>query len=176
MPFVTIQLQLSEPARAEVDALRKAASDPMLGVSVPHCTLLPPQRVASTDWPEALAVLWNAARASSRFSIRLGSVDYWADRRLLFLGVLTVEPVIALHRRLQKAPLQPDRVLPYAPHVTLALGIDPEPARQWCHALSGFETETEIAAVHTRLRLPDRTWTTAASFPLRTDRRTRSPR
>jgi 2'-5' RNA ligase len=167
MPFLTVQLQISPPAATEVDTLRRASGDPSYGHSLPHCTLVPPQQVAAVDLPRALAILWDVAHATLGFSVRLGAAAYWTQRRTLHFRLLEGEDrVKALRERVHVPPFRTDDKWPFVPHVTIAADIDATRAGIWTTALQGFETESDVTAIHVRLRSARQGWATAASFHL----------
>ena len=70
-----VVLLLDPPVATEVDGLRRALGDGALGRIAPHITLGPPVNVADRDLAGALAVVREAASATSPLRLKLGTGD-----------------------------------------------------------------------------------------------------
>ena len=65
-------------AAIEIQALRRALSDPSLPSIAPHVTLVPPLRLKDHDLPEAIRLLHRAAADFEPFTVTLGPPDTFA--------------------------------------------------------------------------------------------------
>jgi 2'-5' RNA ligase/GNAT superfamily N-acetyltransferase len=164
-----VALLLPQPLADEVDGLRRALDDPVLGRVPPHLTLVPPVNVAERDIGEALDVLRSAAAASSPFTLRLGPpATFWPDSPVVHLpagGDLAA--LDRLRALVFRPPLARPLTWPFVPHVTLADDAAPERIEAAVTALASYRSEVRFERVHLLQEGLGRSWTVAADAELR---------
>lgn len=155
-----VVLPIPEPARSEIDGLRRALGDGALGRIPPHLTLVPPVNVREEQVPEALAVLRAAASATPHtLSVTLGPpLSFLPVNPVLYLLVSgMVDEVRALRDRVFRPPLERELSWPFVPHVTLADESDEDRIADAMSALSDYEIDVDLGVVQI-LEERDRRW------------------
>ena len=148
---LAVALLLPVPLDVEVDALRLACGDPMLGRVCPHVTLVPPVNVREDEVDAALAVLRVAAAATRPFTVALGPpATFLPVNPVLYLAV---DDEAGAVRDLRDAVFVPPlaRALswPFVPHVTLADDAgDPDRLAAAARALAGYRRPARFERVH----------------------------
>lgn len=137
-------------AALEVQALRRALSDPGLEQIRPHVTLVPPVQLQPDQRDEARAMLVAAAAAAQPFAVELGPpATFWPVSATVHLPVVDPEArLTALRQRVFRPPLWRD-THPFVPHTTLLTLSDESTIEQACRLLGGFRTACAV----TRLTL-----------------------
>lgn len=161
---VGVVLPIPEPARTEIDGLRRALGDGALGRIPPHLTLVPPVNVRDEAVPDALALLREAAAATPpRLTLRLGPpLSFLPVNPVVYLLVAgMVDEVHALRERVFRPPLERDLSWPFVPHVTLADEADEDRIGDAMSALADYEIDVDIGAVQI-LEERDRQWVVLA--------------
>src|SRR6266702_3999449 len=102
-----VALLVPSPQADEVDGLRRALGDPVLGRVPAHLTLVPPVNVAERDLGDALDVLRSAAGATRPFSLSFGPpATFWPDSPVVYLPASgDVAALEQLRDRVFRAPL-----------------------------------------------------------------------
>lgn len=145
-----VALLIPEPARTEIDGLRRALGDPALGRIEPHLTLVPPMNVREDDLPRALEVLRRAGAAAKPFELTLGPPgSFLPHNPVVYLGVWGfLDRLHDLRARVFVAPLHRELTWPFVPHVTLADGIDPDRAAAAVDVLGDYTRDVVVESVH----------------------------
>src|SRR5215472_13191878 len=102
-----VALLVPPPLSDEVDGLRRALADPVLGRVPAHLTLVPPVNVAERDLGDALELLRSAGAATRPFSLTLGPpATFWPDAPVIYLPAGgDVAALDQLRERVFRAPL-----------------------------------------------------------------------
>jgi 2'-5' RNA ligase len=122
-----VALVLDPPEADEVDGLRRALGDPVLGRIPAHLTLVPPVNVAAEDFDAAIERLRVAAgRQPGPLRLALGPpASFMPANPVLYLPVGgDLESLRQLRDDVFGPPLERKLSWPWVPHVTLADGID----------------------------------------------------
>jgi 2'-5' RNA ligase len=121
-----VVLLVPEPVAAEVDGLRRAFGDPVLGQVASHVTLVPPVNVRREDVPHALRVLRDAAAEAAPLDLDLGPVAAFpGDEGVAYLEVGgDADALDELRQAVFRAPLERRLDHDFVPHVTLTQGVD----------------------------------------------------
>lgn len=166
-----VALLIPEPARAEIDGLRRALGDPALDRIPPHITLVPPVNVRDNDVARAVSVLRRAAAATKPFELTLGPPDTFLPHNpVVYLGVWGfLDRLNALRDRIFVDPLKRDLTWPFVPHVTLADGIDADRAARAVDVLGDYHRDVVVESVHLLQEKVhergERRWHVVADFP-----------
>jgi 2'-5' RNA ligase len=146
---LAVALLVPEPARREIDGLRRALGDPQLGVVAPHVTLVPPINVAAADLDEALTLVRaGAACLSDGLVLELGPVATFApDNPVLYLAVRPVEALSEARTALRRGVFDRADAYPFVPHVTLDIEAAPERLEAGLIALASYSTTTAAGPV-----------------------------
>lgn len=163
-----VALIVPEPARAEVDGLRRALGDPALSRIPAHLTLVPPVNVREDAVPDALKVLRDAAAATPRLQLRLGPpATFLPANPVLYLDVAgDLVELRALRDRVFTPPLERTLTWPFVPHITVCDDTTPDRIDAAIKALADFRVEVEIDRVHVLREGEHRVWTPIADAPL----------
>lgn len=170
-----VALLVPAPLATEIDGLRRACGDPVLGRVPPHVTLVPPVNVPVDRLGDALAVLRGAAGSSAPLTLTLGPpATFWPATPVLYLTVggdpAQVAGVRALRDAVFSGPLERRLTWPFEPHVTLADGLPPERLAAATGALAGFAATVTLERVHLMEERRDeqgtRVWRPLADAPL----------
>jgi 2'-5' RNA ligase len=168
-----VALLVPPPAACEIDGLRRACGDGVLGRVPAHLTLVPPVNVNVSDLGRALAVL-RAAAASvpGPIDAALGPVTSFApETPVLYLAVGGDEEAHARLQRLRdnvfQPPLARPLAWPFVPHVTLADEMDADRIAAAMVALADYRADARFGHV-TLLReaSPGRVWSPVADVRL----------
>jgi 2'-5' RNA ligase len=144
-----VALMVPEPWRAEVDALRRAVADPRLDRIGPHITLVPPVNIAAEDFSDALRVVRETAAAQSPLELTIGPVTtFLPGSPVAYLAVHPVEPVVTIHRAVNRPPIERREERPFVPHVTLTTDETSERLAAIVTALAGYVREVRFDHVH----------------------------
>ena len=144
-----VALMVPEPWRTEVDALRRAVADPRLDRIGPHITLVPPVNIAVEDFSDALRVVRTAAAAHGPLELTIGpATTFLPGSPVAYLAVHPVEPVTALHRAVNRPPIERREERPFVPHVTLTTDETSERLTAIVTALAGYVREVRFEHVH----------------------------
>lgn len=163
-----VALLVPEPARAEVDGLRRALGDPSLGRIPAHLTLVPPVNVREDDLPRALEVLRTAAKGQAGpLHLTLGPPESFLPHNpVVYLGVRgDTERLLALRVRVFTRPLERSLTWSFVPHVTVCETAPPARIEAALAALADFAVDVRIDAVHLLREGEGRVWTPIADAP-----------
>src|SRR5438270_12567768 len=136
-----VALLVPPPFDREVDALRRACDDGVLGRIPAHCTLVPPVNVREDAVDDALRVLREAASATRPFTVQLGPpASFLPDSPTLFLSVSGpgLEVLQELRDRVFREPLARPLTWPFVAHVTVADEMPPSRITAALEALAGY--------------------------------------
>lgn len=161
---VGVVLLIPEPARTEIQGLRRGLGDGARERIPPHLTLVPPVNVREDRIPDALAVLRaGASRVPDRLRLALGPpTTFLPDNPVLYLTVDgELDMLHALRDRVFSEPLERPLTWPFVPHVTIADDASPERIAAAVTALADLRLEVDFGAVHL-LEERDRRWEPAA--------------
>lgn len=142
-PELLVAVVLDGNTAVEVQALRRALGDRRLARIAPHVTLAPPTTVAAEAMAdvaaEVMAGLHRVARRHGAVSLTLGSPTTFAPATpTVHLPVADPDgDLAALHAAVSRPPMRIDR-RPFAPHVTLCSGMDPDRIAAACDLLAGY--------------------------------------
>jgi 2'-5' RNA ligase/GNAT superfamily N-acetyltransferase len=164
-----VALLVPRPQADEVDGLRRALADPVLGRVPAHLTLVPPVNVADADLRDALDVLGSAAAATKPFTLDLGPpATFWPDNPVVHLPAGgDVAALEDLRLRVFRAPLARPLTWPFVPHVTIADETAPERIDAVLSALGSYRMSVRFDRVHLLQEGPERRWTVAADAEFR---------
>jgi 2'-5' RNA ligase len=168
-----VVLLLDPPVATEVDGLRRALGDGALGRIAPHITLVSPVNVADRDLAGALAVVREAASATSPLRLMLGPVTtFHPVTPVVYLAVGTDPDAPAAPAALAdlrdgvfRPPLARPLTHPFVPHVTLAdeMALDRIPAA--LAAMADYTVPVTVDRVHVLAEGPGRIWRPIADAP-----------
>src|SRR5436853_5539557 len=164
-----VALLVPAPQSHEVDGLRRALGDPVLGRVPAHLTLVPPVNVAERDIGDALQLLSAAGAATRPFSLRLGPpATFWPDAPVVYLPAGgDVAALGELRGVVFRAPLARPLTWPFVPHVTLADEAAPGRIEAAVAALGSYRIEVRFERVHLLQEGQGRVWTVAADVAFR---------
>ena len=164
-----VALLLPPAAAAEVDGLRRAVEDGVLGRVPAHLTLVPPVNVRADRMGAALAVLRAAAAAlgPAPVTLTLGPpATFLPDAPVLYLAVGgDLDRLRALRDAVFTDPLSRSLTWPWVPHVTLADEADPARIAAALDVLAGYRVEVAFDRVHLLEEGPGRVWAPLADAP-----------
>ena len=163
-----VALLIPPPFDREVDALRRACDDGVLGRIPAHCTLVPPVNVREDALDDALRVLREAAAATSPFAVQLGPpASFLPDSPTLFLTVSGpgLDALLALRERVFREPLARPLTWPFVPHVTVADEMEPARIEAAVAALAGYRAVVTFERVHLLEEGAGRVWKPIADAP-----------
>lgn len=152
-------LLIPEPARTEIDALRRSLADGSRDRVPAHVTLVPPVNVNTRDLDAVYSRLRDAAATSPPFRLRLGPPKtFLPENPVLYLEAGgDLETLETLRHALLQPPLARRLSWPYVPHVTLCDEGDPERLEQAAEALRDYRVEVSFEQVHL-LKEDERVW------------------
>lgn len=123
---IAVALLVPPPQAIEIDGIRRALGDTMLGRVDPHVTLIPPINVSDEQLAEAMAVVEEAAIATPALDLWLGPVTtFGPDSPVRYLAVEPDGPVTALAEACRRGPLDRPRQHDFVPHVTVDMTGSP---------------------------------------------------
>lgn len=123
---IAVALLVPPPESLEVDGIRRGLGDTMLGRVDPHVTLIPPINLADDELAAAMAVVEQAASASSSLDLTLGPVTtFGPDSPVRYLAVEPDGPVTTLAEACRRGPLDRPREHEFIPHVTIDMTGSP---------------------------------------------------
>ncbi len=125
----------------EVDGLRRALGDGMLGRVGPHITLIPPVNVREDELAVALAVVRAATASTGVLTLDLGPVETFLPVNpvvYLAVGGPSLPIVHTLQAAVHDGPLARPISHDFVPHVTVADDLDPERIPEAISALAGY--------------------------------------
>jgi len=162
-----VALLLPEPARTEVDALRRAVADGSLGRVPAHLTLVPPVNVHERDLDAALLVLRDAASSSPPLTLALGPpASFLPANPVLFLEASgDLDALERLRAAVFRPPLERPLAWPYVPHVTLCDEGDPARVQDAVRVMSDYRATVTFGRLHL-LREEERVWVPFADAAL----------
>lgn len=162
-----VALLVPEPARAQVDGLRRALGDPALSRIPAHLTLVPPVNVREDDVPRALEVLRDAAAATEPLHLTLGPpTSFLPHNPVVYLAVSgPIEQLLALRVRVFTPPLERSLTWSFVPHVTVCDDTTPERSAAALEALRDFTVDVRVDAVHLLREGEGRVWQPIADAP-----------
>ena len=136
-----VVLLVPPPVAHEVDGLRRALGDGVLGRVPPHITLIPPVNVREEDLAAALALVRKAAAESGPLTLDVGPLETFLPvNPVVYLEVSgpSLPTVHALHAALLAGPFDRPLVHDFVPHVTVAEDIEEERIPAAMAALAGY--------------------------------------
>lgn len=144
-----VVLRVPQPLATEIDGLRRAAGDPMLGRVASHLTLVPPVNVHDRDLPAAIERVRHAAAVIEPITVRLGpGATFLPDEPVLYLAVSgDLDRFEQLRRGLLQPPLQRRVHDPWVPHVTVSANLDPDRIPGALDLLADFEVTVRFDRV-----------------------------
>lgn len=162
-----VVLLVPPPQSTEIDGLRRACGDAMLGRVAPHITLVPPVNVPSHALPEALALLRSAATAlADPITLSLGPpTTFQPVSPTLYLAVTDpgdqageLDRLHTLRGRVFAGPFERPLTHRFVPHVTLVDQASADRLALAVPALGSYRIEATFASVHVleEHRDPDR--------------------
>lgn len=148
-----VVLVVPPPHATEIDGLRRALGDPVLGRIAPHLTLVPPVNVRREALGDALALLRDAAALTRPFTVEVGPVrSFLPASATLYLAVGGAPDALAALAALRdgvfRAPLHRDLDHAFVPHITVAAEVSEERADAATDALSAYAAPIRFSAVH----------------------------
>ena len=163
-----VVLLIPSPADREVDGLRRACGDGMLGPVPPHITLVPPVNVREDALSDALGVVRRGAAATRPLRLSIGPpATFLPVNPVLYLSVGgELDGLVDLRDRIFSGPLQRPLSWPFVPHVTVAEAIEEDRITAALVALSSYRTDVVIDRVHVLEEQPGRSWVALADYPL----------
>jgi 2'-5' RNA ligase/GNAT superfamily N-acetyltransferase len=165
-----VVLLVPDPVRREIDGLRRALGDPMLGRVPAHLTLVPPVNVADADFDHGLDLLLRAAATMAPFDLQLGpAATFHPASATLYLAVGgDVGSVHALRDRVFTRPFVRELEFAFVPHVTIATDTPVDRIGAAVDALRDYLVEVAIDSLHLlqEARLDDgqRAWEPVIDF------------
>jgi 2'-5' RNA ligase len=160
---------IPEPAATEIDGLRRAVGDQMLGRVPPHVTLVPPINVRTEAVGDALAAVRRAASTARPFSMTVGpATSFLPDAPVLYLDVGDGAAAGALGRlrdAIRVPPFDRPSPWPFVPHVTLRDDLDEASLHTAVAALAGFRVDVAVDRLHLLQEGRDRVWRAVADAP-----------
>jgi 2'-5' RNA ligase/GNAT superfamily N-acetyltransferase len=163
-----VVLQVDPPAASEIDGLRRALGDGMLGRVAPHVTLVTPVNVPAAELGEALAVLRAAAAAApAPLRLELGpATTFHPVTPVVFLAVGgDLVALESLRQRVVQPPLARTMTHPFVPHVTIADDMEVARIPAAVAALADYRTEVTVDRLHLLRETPGRIWRPIADMP-----------
>ena len=168
-----VVLLVPPPVAHEVDGLRRALGDGVLGRVPPHITLIPPVNVREEDLGDALAVVREAAAATGPLTLDLGPVETFLPVNpvvYLEVGGPSLPTVHALYAALLVGPFERPPVHEFVPHVTVAEALDEDRIPVAMAALSGYRhTIVNLRLLHVLQEVRDdedqRVWRPSPASP-----------
>ena len=136
-----VVLLVPPPVAHEVDGLRRALGDGLLGRVPPHITLIPPVNVREEDVAGALASVRAAAASTGPLTVDLGPLETFLPvNPVVYLEVSgpSLPTLHALHSALLAGPFDRPLVHDFVPHVTVAEDIEEERIPAAMAALAGY--------------------------------------
>jgi len=166
---VGVVLLVPQPAATEIDGLRRACGDAMLGLVPAHITLVPPVNVRAEEVQTAVDVVTAAASVVRPLELTVGpAATFFPVTSVLYLAVGgDTQAVVQLHKAVLAGPLARPEEWPYVPHVTLATDQTPERLSAGVSALSDFRVPVTVGAIHVLRQEDDHAWRPLADAPLR---------
>jgi 2'-5' RNA ligase/predicted GNAT family acetyltransferase len=156
-----VALLVPEPARQEIDGIRRAVGDPAMDRIPPHLTLVPPVNVREDDMGDALDVLRHAAARLRPLTLTLGPPQTFLPvNPVLYLAIHGPElpQLYRLRNDVFRPPLERKLTWPFVPHVTLADGVEPVRIAHAHQALDRYERTVTFESVHVLEEREHHTW------------------
>jgi 2'-5' RNA ligase len=163
-----VVLQVDPPAATEIDGLRRALGDGMLGRVAPHVTLVTPVNVPAAGLGDALAVLRAAAAATpAPLRLELGpATTFHPVTPVVYLAVGgDLDALESLRQQVVRPPLARTMTHPFVPHVTIADDMEVARIPAAVAALAGYRTEVTVDRLHLLRETPGRIWRPIADMP-----------
>lgn len=167
-----VVLLVPQPAATEVDGLRRACGDSMLGAIPPHITLVPPVNVRRDDMAWALATVRAAAAGvPGPLELTIGPArTFLPETPVVYLAVGgDLDPVRRLRDAVFREPLARKVSWKFVPHVTIADQMEPERIPAAVAALASFQVTVPISRVELLMEQYDddnrRVWHPVADVP-----------
>lgn len=192
---LSVALLVDEPHATEINGLRRALGDQLVGQAPPHVTLVPPVNVPDDEIDRALTIVRQAAASiAGPVSVSLGPIATFASNGVLYLPVQnstqtlggTLEAgseastgranrhggsdalaaIFELRNRVMRPPLWRHVSHEFVPHVTLRTNPDQMLIPAALLAFAGFQIPVTFRSL-TLLQLgPDGAWSSLADCPL----------
>ena len=140
-------LLVPTPVATEIDGLRRACGDAMLGRVDAHVTLVEPINVREDALEEVTRVMRDAAvAASGPITLTFGPArSFHPDSPVLYLAVDgDLDELTAIRAAMRTGPLARDAAWPFVPHVTIGTDLSEERLEAGVEALAGYSTTVTL--------------------------------
>lgn len=170
--WIGVVLLVPQPLAAEINGVRRALGDGVLGRIEPHITLVPPVKVAEEEVPQALAIVRAAAAAIAPFTLRIGPVkSFLPHNPVAYLEVggepESLEAIGQLRLGCLRGPLErPPEFEEFVPHVTVSEQLTASRTEAAVTAGTDFSLELSFDRVHVLAEDSARVWGPIADAPL----------
>lgn len=142
-------LLITGSAADEINGLRRACRDALVGRVDPHITLVEPINVREESLGEVRAILRDSAAASNPMTFTLGPAASFAPGSpVLYLAVAgDLEELSALRTAVRTGPLAREAVWPFVPHVTIGTDLSDGRLAAGVEALADYRTTITLTHV-----------------------------
>jgi 2'-5' RNA ligase len=143
-------LLISGSVADEINGLRRACGDALVGRVDPHITLVEPINVREEALDEVQSILRDSAARSARMKFTLGPAASFApDSPVLYLAVAgDLEELAALRTAVRTGPLAREAVWPFVPHVTIGTDLSDTRLDAGVRALADYRATLTLTHVH----------------------------
>jgi 2'-5' RNA ligase len=153
MPKVRLAsaLLIPPPVATEIDGLRRACGDGMLGRVDAHVTLVEPINVREESLEEVAQIMRDAAAATpGPLTFALGpALSFHPESQVLYLAVDgDLDELRALRSAMRVGPLAREASWPFVPHVTIGTDLPEERLSAGVAALADFSATVTLTHVH----------------------------
>ena len=143
-------LLIPPPEATEIDGLRRACGDGMLGRVDAHVTLVEPINVREESLGEVEQIMRDAAAAApGPLTLTFGPArSFHPESPVLYLGVDgDLDELGVLRTAMRSGPLAREAAWPFVPHVTIGTDLSEERLAAGVAALADFSTTVSLTHV-----------------------------
>jgi 2'-5' RNA ligase len=144
-------LLIPPPEATEIDGLRRACGDGMLGQVDAHVTLVEPINVREESLDEVEQIMRDAAAATpGPLTLTFGPArSFHPESPVLYLAVDgDLDGLAVLRTAMRAGPLAREAAWPFVPHVTIGTDLSEERLDAGVAALADFSTTVSLTHVH----------------------------
>jgi 2'-5' RNA ligase len=144
-------LLIPPPEATEIDGLRRACGDGMLGRVDAHVTLVEPINVREESLGEVEQIMRDAAAATpGPLTLTFGpALSFHPESPVLYLAVNgDLDELAVLRRAMRIGPFAREAAWPFVPHVTIGTDLSEERLDAGVAALAEFSTTVSLTHVH----------------------------
>ncbi len=144
-------LLIPPPEATEIDGLRRACGDGMLGRVDAHVTLVEPINVREESLDEVEQIMRDAAAATpGPLTLTFGpALSFHPESPVLYLAVDgDLDELAALRTAMRVGPFAREAAWPFVPHVTIGTDLSEERLDAGVAALAEFSTTVSLTHVH----------------------------